>query len=83
MRAPSAASSSDMPAANRTGNTKIDQGDRPFDISDADRPRRLISDAVSKPRPNRNPTKNMCQLRVTLLNKGVNRRDITPLSAGA
>jgi hypothetical protein len=53
---PSVVSISDMPAANRAGNTIMDQIDTPLAAAVAEMPRTATSVAVSNPSPNRNPS---------------------------
>src|SRR5580700_3634516 len=59
---PSLLSTSDIPAVNSAGNTRIDQTDKPLDASAAEIPSTPISVAVSKPSPNRDPSGYICQL---------------------
>jgi len=74
----SVVSSSDMPAVNSAGNTRIVQTDMPCAAWVADMPRRPISVAVSNPRPNSRPIGYMCQERKTTRKIGRNRRVSTP-----
>ncbi len=75
---PSVVSISDIPAANRAGNTMIDQIGRPWAAWVAETPIRATSVAVSKPSPNRKPRGNMCQLLETTRKTGRNRRASRP-----
>jgi hypothetical protein len=78
---PSLVSANDMPAVNSAGNTRIDQIDNPVAASVAEIPSRPISVAVSKPRPNKNPSGYLCQLLVIMRNSG--RKSSTEQIAGA
>ncbi|MNN57938.1 hypothetical protein D3C81_1729530 [compost metagenome] len=50
-----------MPQVNNAGNTRMDQMDIPLEAPEAEMPNSEISVAVSKPRPNKKPTKYICQ----------------------
>ena len=79
----SVVSISDIPAANSTGNTRIETSDSPFDASAAEIPNSPISVAVSKPSPNSTPSGYMCQLRVMIRNMGRKSLDRKPRSASS
>jgi len=67
-----------MPAVNRAGKTSSVANDAPLAACVAEMPKRATSVAVSKPRPNRKPIGKRCQLFVTILNSGRNRRARKP-----
>ncbi len=60
MNEPSIVSSSDMPAAKRTGRQRIAYHGRPDPAAPAARKSSATSVAVSKPRPNRIPSGYIC-----------------------
>ncbi|MOA07507.1 hypothetical protein D3C78_1272080 [compost metagenome] len=74
----STVSISAIPLANSAGKIIIDQTDMPCDALAAEIPSTPISVAVSNPRPNRKPTRYICQLLFTRRNVAPNNPLITP-----
>ena len=78
MKAPSAVSMSDMPAAKMSGSETTATNGRPCEAAPAEIARIATSEAVSKPRPKRKPIGYICQLSVMTRNRCLNTRVSTP-----
>ena len=72
-----------MPLAKSAGKIMIDHTDIPLEALAAEIPSTPISVAVSKPRPNRKPTRYICQLLLTRRKVLPNSQFMTPPWAGS